>query len=65
MIKIAISAGGVCGEERVMRLTSSGSVEQMARQAAAGDGDADDGLRATFRYFVGFHSRALRCASAI
>jgi hypothetical protein len=30
-----------------------------------GDGDADHALTATFRYFVGFHSRAIRCASAI
>ena len=26
-----------------------------------GDGDADHALTATFRYFVGFHSRAIRC----
>ena len=30
-----------------------------------GDGDADHALTATFRYFVGFHSRVSRCASAI
>jgi hypothetical protein len=40
------------------------SAEQTAWQAAA-VGDADHALTATFRYFVGFHSRASRCASAI
>jgi hypothetical protein len=29
------------------------------------DGDADHALTATFRYFVSFRSRAIRCASAI
>ncbi len=28
-----------------------------------GDGDADHALTATFRYFVGFHTLAIRCAS--
>ena len=32
--------------------------------AGGGDGDADE-VAATFRYFVGFHPRAIRCASAI
>jgi len=30
-----------------------------------GDGDFDHALTGTFRYFVGLHSRAIRCASAI
>jgi hypothetical protein len=30
-----------------------------------GDGDADQALTATLRYFVGFHYRVSRCASAI
>jgi hypothetical protein len=34
-------------------------------EGGLGDGDADHPLKATFRYFVGFHSRAIRCASAI
>ena len=29
------------------------------------DGNEDHALTATFRYFVGFHSRTIRCASAI
>jgi hypothetical protein len=29
------------------------------------DRDADHALTATFCYFVGFHSRAVRCALAI
>jgi hypothetical protein len=42
-----------------------GIVEQMASLGGGGDGDADHALTATFRYFVGFRSRAIRCASAI
>jgi hypothetical protein len=34
-------------------------------EGLGGDGDADHALRATFCYFVGFHSREGRCASAI
>jgi hypothetical protein len=30
-----------------------------------GDGDYEHAFTATFRYFVGFHSRASRCAPAI
>jgi hypothetical protein len=30
-----------------------------------GDGEADQALSAAFRYFVGSHSLAIRCASAI
>ena len=51
-------ADGECGRPTLHcpRGASPGTVEQM---------DADHALTATFRYFVGFHSLASRCPSAI
>jgi hypothetical protein len=45
--------------------TLSDSVKQMASQAAALMAMRNQALTETFRYFVGFHSGASRCASAI
>jgi hypothetical protein len=50
-----------------LRLVGHGAQRHRGGDGVEGgfDGDADHALTATFRYFVGFHSRAIRCASAI
>jgi hypothetical protein len=56
----ARTQGGVASGRRVLGQRRADGVI-----GGGGDGDTDHALTATFRHFVGFRSRASRCASAI
>jgi hypothetical protein len=48
-----------------LRLLSTARQSFTSPKGGGGDGDVDHALTATFGYFVGLHSLAIRCASAI